>query len=164
VSRGAPLQPRRGRVEIRLAGAFDLALLAGLHAVCFEERWDAAALASLLAMPGALAFLAAAEAEPLGFVLLRRAAEEAEIISIGVRPEARRSGIGRQLLAAAEAAARDGGAARLFLEVAADNFQALALYSTNGFTEVGKRPNYYRRIGAAMTALVLSKEILSRKD
>jgi [ribosomal protein S18]-alanine N-acetyltransferase len=164
VSRGTPLRPRRGLVEIRRAGAFDLALLAGLHAACFEERWDESALASLLAMPGALAFLAAAEAGPLGFVILRTAAEEAEIISIGVSPEARRSGVGRRLLGAAAAAARDNGAAQIFLEVAADNFQALALYSSDGFTEVGRRSNYYRRIGGATTALVLSKKILPRGD
>jgi ribosomal-protein-alanine N-acetyltransferase len=137
-------------------------LLAGLHAACFTERWDEAALASLLSTPGALAFLAAAGGEPSGFVILRAIAGEAEIISIGVRPEMRRSGIGRGLLAAAVATAGDRGAERLFLEVAADNFPALGLYLTNGFTEVGQRRNYYRRIGGAMTALVLSKEIPPR--
>src|SRR5258708_38006189 len=45
-------------IAIRPAGPFDLTLLAELHAACFDERWDAPALASLLAMPGALAFLA----------------------------------------------------------------------------------------------------------
>ena len=155
-------------IAIRPAGPFDLALLAELHAACFAERWDAPALASLLAMPGALAFLASGpigrDEEPLGFVLLRAIAGEAEIISIGVRPEARRRGIGRRLLEAALAAAAAGGAERLFLEVAADNYQALGLYLSHDFTEVGRRPNYYQRNGGGIMALVLSKPILPRQE
>jgi len=155
-------------LAIRPAGPFDLTLLAELHAACFAERWDAPALASLLAMPGALAFLASGpigrDEEPLGFVLLRAIAGEAEIISIGVRPQARRRGIGRRLLEAALAAAAAGGAERLFLEVAADNYQALGLYLSHDFTEVGRRPNYYQRNGGGIMALVLSKPILPRQE
>jgi len=155
-------------LAIRPAGPFNLTLLAELHAACFAERWDAPALASLLAMPGALAFLASGpigrDEEPLGFVLLRAIAGEAEIISIGVRPEARRRGIGRRLLEAALAAAAAGGAERLFLEVAADNYQALGLYLSHDFTEVGRRPNYYQRNGGGIMALVLSKPILPRQE
>ena len=155
-------------LAIRPTGPFDLTLLAELHAACFAERWDAPALASLLAMPGALAFLASGpigrDEEPLGFVLLRAIAGEAEIISIGVRPEARRRGIGRRLLEAALAAAAAGGAERLFLEVAADNYQALGLYLSHDFTEVGRRPNYYQRNGGGIMALVLSKPILPRQE
>ena len=158
MSPGVPSPP----VTIRPAGSFDLALLAVLHAACFEERWDEAALASLLAMPGVHGLLAEA-AEPLGFVLLRVAADEAEIISIGVHPAARRLGIGRRLLKAAEAAAAAAGAERLFLEVAADNFQALGLYSALGFTEIGRRAKYYRRIESAMDAHVLAKKIPLRQ-
>jgi [ribosomal protein S18]-alanine N-acetyltransferase len=180
-------------VAIRPAGPFDLALLAELHAACFAERWDVPALASLLAMPGALALLAGGGLgpgdeprdeqspgeqtpgeqppgehplgeQPLGFVLLRAIAGEAEIISIGVRPEARRRGIGRRLLAAALAAATAAGAENLFLEVATDNWQALGLYLSHDFTEVGRRPNYYQRNGGGIMALVLSKPILPRAE
>ena len=167
-------------IAIRPAGPFDLTLLAELHAACFDERWDAPALASLLAMPGALAFLAAGPLaadesghppdgqplgeHPLGFVLLRAIAGEAEIISIGVRPEARRAGIGHRLMDAALAAAAAGGAERLFLEVAADNWQALGLYLSYDFTEVGRRPNYYWRNDRGIMALVLSKPILIRHE
>lgn len=82
---------RGRRVAIRRAGPLDLALLARLHAACFEEAWDSAALASLLAMPGACALIAGAgRGEALGFVILRAVAGEAEIISLGVEPRARR--------------------------------------------------------------------------
>jgi ribosomal-protein-alanine N-acetyltransferase len=131
-------------------------------------------------MPGALAFLAAGplaagesghspdeqprDEQPLGFVLLRAIAGEAEIISIGVRPEARRAGIGHRLMDTALAAAAAGGAEHLFLEVAADNWQALGLYLSYDFTEVGRRPNYYWRNDRGIMALVLSKPILIRHE
>ena len=147
-------------VQLRVAGPFDMPLLAALHARCFAEVWDAAAWAGLLAMPGAVAFLAEdpGTGDALGFVALRAVAGEAEIISIGVRPGARRAGIGRRLLAAAIAAVAEGGAARLFLEVAADNWPARALYLASGFVEVGRRPDYYRRGAGAVTALVLARD------
>ncbi len=166
---------------IRAAGPQDLDDLAALHGACFAEAWDRAALAELMAMPGAQALIArpelraeAPEADRTGadgtgaggpppaqgFVILRWVAEEAEIISIGVRPAVRRRGLGRRLLAAAAATAAGAGARQLFLEVAADNRPALALYLGFGFTQVGRRASYYRddRNGP-IAALVLAKPL-----
>ena len=52
-----------------------------------------------------------------------------------VLPAARRRGIGRELLRAAEAFARERGAAVIRLEVMADNGEALELYETAGFLQ-----------------------------
>jgi len=158
-------------IEIITGGPLAVAVLAEIHAQCFEEPWDAAALASLLSLPGALALLASTlgreatpEVKPLGFVLLRAVADEAEILSLAVRPEARRRGHGRRLLRAAVEAARLAGAARLFLEVAEDNRPALALYSSESFAEIGRRREYYHRAGAGLTALVLTKTVMSTPE
>src|SRR5665213_1417123 len=109
--------------RIRALVPTELEALARIHAECFAEAWDADALATLLAMPGAFALLAQDENNGvlLGFVMIRGAGDEAEIITLGVDPGRRQRGLGRALLAAglSEAAAR--GSARLFLEVAADN-------------------------------------------
>jgi [ribosomal protein S18]-alanine N-acetyltransferase len=78
-----------------------------------------------------------------GFVLARAAAGEAEILTLAVVPAARRQGVGSALLAGAMAAACARGAAEMFLEVAASNAAAHALYAGLGFTEVGRRPRYY---------------------
>src|SRR5262249_14255076 len=69
-------------IAIRPAGPFDLALLAELHGTCFDDPWSVAALADLLAMPGALALLASTSEVPQGFAILRTIAGEGEIISI----------------------------------------------------------------------------------
>jgi ribosomal-protein-alanine N-acetyltransferase len=146
--------------RIRAVEAFDLAMLAALHAACFEEAWSRDSLATLLATPGAFGLVAAGGAEPTGFLLARIATDEAEILSLGVRPPARRRGIGSCLLQAALERMARGGARRTFLEVAEDNVAALALYSAAGFTPVGRRPRYYRRCGTHPTAaLVLSRPL-----
>lgn len=143
--------------RIRPAGPFDLAVMAALHAACFDEPWDAPAMAAVLAGPGSFALLAVAGDEPIGFLLGRIAGGEAEILSIGVPAARRRGGAGGLLLRAALARAVAAGAARVFLEVAEDNAAARALYLRHGFAQVGRRPAYYRRDPTrAAAALVLA--------
>ncbi|MEM9267572.1 MAG: GNAT family N-acetyltransferase, partial [Pseudomonadota bacterium] len=66
----------------------------------------------------------------IGLLILSVAGGEAEVLDVGVVPEARRQGLGRALLTAAVDAAVAGGAARLVLEVAEDNQPAQALYAS----------------------------------
>ena len=140
-------------IEVRrigsAAGAAGAQLLSAVHAACFEEPWGEVAIARLLDGPG-LCGLAAADTEcsadlvPLGMALCRVAGGEAEILTLGVIPERRRQGVGGQLVGECYAIAKAGGAAAMFLEVAADNGAALALYSEAGFRQVGRRENYYQ--------------------
>ena len=124
-----------------VVGPDDAPALAALHAAAFEpgERWDAAAIATLLAMPGAfgLHILGA------GFVLARVAADEAEILTLAVIPPARRRGHAGALLAGAMAGALLRGAGTMFLEVSDHNAAARALYAQAGFAEAGRRRRYY---------------------
>lgn len=125
--------------------------LAALHAEAFATPWDAAAFADLLDQGGV-----ALEAEEDGFILIRTVADEAEILTLAVRPRARRRGLGARLVDAASARARATGATRLFLEVAEDNAPARGLYDRLGFEAAGRRPRYYPRAeGSAVDALIL---------
>jgi ribosomal-protein-alanine N-acetyltransferase len=132
-------------------------LLAAMHGICFAEPWSAGSLASSLEMPGAAGLIAVAGATltpslgdsgPAGFVLWRAAAGEAEILTIAVLPPWRRHRLGRRLLDAALAGARHHGAQAMFLEVAAGNEAALALYGGAGFARVGVRKGYYSGVDA----------------
>lgn len=123
---------------------------AALHAGCFpapwEQRWDRHAFADLLAMPGTFGLIARdRRGTALGLVLARVAADEAEILTVGVAPGHRRGGLATALLEAAAAAVRGRGARRLYLEVAEDNPPARALYLARGFRQVGRRGGYYPR-------------------
>jgi len=81
----------------------------------------------------------------VGYVLARQAADEAEILNLGVAPAARRRGIGRALVREGLAALAARGAEQVFLEVRESNAAARALYAEFGFAEVGRRRGYYRR-------------------
>jgi [ribosomal protein S18]-alanine N-acetyltransferase len=132
--------------------------LAELHARAFvtPAPWDAASFAGLLADP--LIFLLL-EGDA-GFLLGRAVAGEAELLTIAVAPEARRRGLGRKLVTRFLYQARLRGAERAFLEVAADNPAAIALYESSGFRKAGLRRGYYRSPeGARIDALVLARDL-----
>lgn len=159
-------------LSLRRAGAGDADLLAGLHASAFTgaDVWDAAAMARLLALPGVSALIAVmsadnrcAEGAPAGFIMLRSAADEAEIVTFCVAPAQQRRGVGRRLLDAAMGLAAKAGARRLYLEVAADNCRAARLYEAAGFVECGRREGYYpREDGRATDARILARSLLQR--
>ena len=79
-----------------------------------------------------------------GLLIARQAADEAELLTFGVAPACRRSGLGRALLDEASKI-RTSGARQLFLEVETGNEAALALYRAFGAVPVGQRPGYYSR-------------------
>lgn len=143
--------------------ATSLKELATLHGECFDESWDASAIARLLAMPGAFAYSVSevddTDSPSAGFVIARTGGGEAEILTICVRPAARMSGLGRCLLEAAAAHALAAGAETLFLEVAEDNLAALRLYERFGFYLVGMRPAYYRRGNDRVAARTLKLDL-----
>ncbi len=129
-----------------LRGTASAGLLAVLHAQCFApgERWDEAAFGSVLAMPGGFGGVAGTDAgRPDALALARVAADEAELLTVGVLPAARGRGLAARLLEELAAEAAGLGAARLFLEVSVGNAPALALYRRLGFGEVGRRRQYY---------------------
>ena len=125
------------------------------HARCFTtpRPWTAAEFAALLAEPPVFATLA-----ETGFALGRVVADEAELLTIAVAPEARRQGEGRALLDGFLRTARARGAETAFLEVAADNTPAIALYERGGFAPAGRRRGYYTQPGGpALDALVMTR-------
>ena len=115
--------------------------LAALHATAFDGplRWSAAALRDMAGAPGGFVLEAG---DATGFALGRAILDEAELLALVVAADTRRRGTGRALLARFEAAARARGAARAFLEVAAGNAAARALYARAGWRQVARRPDY----------------------
>lgn len=128
----------------------------------WERPWSPDEFSALLATPGCFGHVLVDgdDHRPCGLILLRVAADEAEILTIGVVPERRgRRGAARLLeQAMAECAAR--GVREIFLDVAEDNEPARRFYARHGFSEIGKRPSYYARGAApAVTACVMSRRL-----
>jgi ribosomal-protein-alanine N-acetyltransferase len=74
----------------------------------------------------------------------RIVADEAEILRLSVVWDARRQGLGLQLLDFSLRYCRSRGAKKCFLELRASNIAAGKLYEKRGFTRVGRRRAYYR--------------------
>ena len=128
-------------------------ILAAIHSAAMPEAaWSPEAWRSLVAAPGGRTRIAMDGAEPVGFLHLRCAGGEAEVVMIATHPSAQRRGIATALLEDA-LAALDG--VTLFLEVAECNHAARALYARFGFEPVGRRPGYYRTPSRREDALVL---------
>jgi len=129
--------------------------MARIHAAAFvhDRAWTAQEIADLLASPFVTHL-----AEPQGFTLTRRIAGEAELLTLAVDPAAQRQGIGRRLLQRwMDGLETQAGTA--FLEVAADNTAAIALYTSAGFRQTATRRGYYQRKDApSVDALILSRQ------
>ncbi|HEV2673972.1 MAG TPA: GNAT family N-acetyltransferase [Aliidongia sp.] len=143
---------RPPEIAIVTIGAAELRVAALIHQEAFGfDAWDERAIADLLAMPGAIGRMAIDRAvnppEPLGFALLLFVAEDAELLTVGVRPAARRRRVAMRLMADFFEVGRRRGATNAFLEVAADNIPGQRLYARLGFLVEGTRRDYYKRPG-----------------
>lgn len=145
------------RSAVSVTSTHDPALLSSLHSACFAEGWSKDAFADLVSVRNVTALIATRQAVgAVGYILIRCAADEAEIISLGVVPDARRTGVAGKLLADAMARATNQGATSMFLEVAEDNDGARVFYRKHRFDEVGRRPGYYAGTGGpAIDAIVM---------
>ncbi|WP_123770399.1 ribosomal protein S18-alanine N-acetyltransferase [Vulcaniibacterium tengchongense] len=96
----------------------------------------------------------------IGYFLMSLAAGEAHVLNICIDPAEQGRGHGRRLLRALLRIARGRGAERVFLEVRPSNAGAIALYHSEGFNEIGRRPRYYPARDGREDALVMAMELL----
>jgi ribosomal protein S18 acetylase RimI-like enzyme len=76
-------------------------------------------------------------------VLVREGSAVARLYSIAVAEASRGTGLGRRLLADAEAVAIRAGQRLLRLEVREENLSAIRLYEGRGYRRIGRYPRYY---------------------
>ena len=132
-------------VLVPMTAAHIDALMPYEHEMFGTEAWTAASYREELADTRHRHYLAAEDdaGRLLGWAGVMVVADAAQILTIGVVPEARRQGLGQRLLDALLAEAGRRGAAAVFLEVRVDNEAALELYRRNGFRQLRVRRGYY---------------------
>jgi tRNA threonylcarbamoyladenosine biosynthesis protein TsaB len=156
--RAPDVKPQATRVSFSTAGPAAVKLLAEIHSECFDTKWSEAAFSEMLASSGTSAVVISSQNNPTGFVLFRKAADEAEILTICTRPAVRQRGHAKSLVQHVEVLLKKDGVKSLFIEVAISNLAGLALYKSCGFTQAGVRKNYYERgDGAREDALIMRK-------
>ena len=79
----------------------------------------------------------------VGYVVFWVVHDEVHVLNVATALAARRRGIGRALMDAAEEEGRRRGARLSTLEVRRSNAPAIALYAAMGYRQVGVRHNYY---------------------
>jgi len=145
------------------ARPLDTPAMAEIHASAFAHGWSEPEIEALLAQSG-VAGLVARRASPLGtrrpvgFVLTRLAADEAEILTVAVARRWQGRGVGRDLVETALRRLYAARAATVFLEVASTNAAAVTLYNGRGFRVVGERRGYYAGTADAGHALVMRRD------
>lgn len=152
-------------VVVEAARVADAPDLAAVHAASFPHRWSAEEIEALLLDDTVFGLIARranifGTRSVVGFVLMRRVADEAEILTIAVDPRRRGRGLGRALVEHAFRRLYRDRVKAVFLEVDGGNASALALYRRLGFRKVGERKGYYRAGSEpGATALVMRADL-----
>jgi ribosomal-protein-alanine acetyltransferase len=92
---------------------------------------------------GTFGWVAENDKQIAGFLVVRQALDEIEILNMAVRLEFRRQGIGSKLFDTALQNAYKQGATKVYLEVRASNDPAIEFYKRHGFKMLGRRLQYY---------------------
>jgi ribosomal-protein-alanine N-acetyltransferase len=151
----------RSEPALTEASPRDAAAMAALHAISFRRGWSDGEIEALLVDESVLAHRAMLGRTLVGFILSRRAAGEAEILSVAVTPSSRGRGLGAAMLQLHLRQLAGLGVQAVFLEVDEDNASACRLYSSAGFHEVARREGYYcDQAGRSAAALVLRRDLV----
>jgi len=138
-------------MEISIASLLDISALNKLEHECFEkDAWPFLDLVAVLTFPEVIRLKAIDEnGKMIGFVAGDPRTSEgfSWIATIGVAPEFRRRGIGRDLLRACESQLKTP---RIRLSVRASNDGAIKLYEQEGYSRVDVWQSYYNDGEAAI--------------
>lgn len=130
--------------------------VASLEKICFSDPWSERSIGSELENPLAYWLVTEIDGNVAGYVGSQTVLGETDMMNIAVHPDYRRRGIAEKLVLALVEGLKEQGSHYLTLEVRASNLPAIALYEKLGFSEIGRRKNYYRN--PKEDALILRKE------
>ncbi len=134
-------------MTIRIATPADLDAIMAIENASFPtDAWSAESMAAELNAEYSHYVVDEDGGKVIGYAGLRaiRGSADADVQTIALLEERRGEGRGRALLRALLIEASARRSREVFLEVRADNPGAEALYASEGFTELGRRPRYYQ--------------------
>ncbi len=137
----------------------DIDRVAALERSAYEYPWSPGIFRDCL-LAGYTGVVVEQQGEVVAYAIMSIAAGEAHLLNLCVATNARRRGLGRQLLDTMLQRAAAAGADRLHLEVRPSNDAALELYLKTGFERIGVRRRYYRAAGGSEDAVLLARSLL----
>ncbi len=115
-----------------------------LEKTCFCDYWKHDMIFEETESPFNVIKLALDDSkEVIGYIIVKRVFEEAEILRLCVLPQNRREGIAEKLLKSAINECLKKDVVRFFLEVRISNIAASSLYKKAGFQLLDIRKKYY---------------------
>ena len=129
---------------IRRMSAADIHFAAEIERLCFVHPWSEQSINEEMSKENSVFLMAFEDETPIGYVGLSTILDEGYMGNLGVVEEYRRKGIGRALMNELINECKAMDSAFVTLEVRASNTPAVKLYESLGFTEAGRRKNYYK--------------------
>ncbi|WP_044529138.1 ribosomal protein S18-alanine N-acetyltransferase [Herbaspirillum sp. B65] len=152
--------PRYGILQFGGMSAADLDAVVQIEDAVYSHPWTRGNFQDSLYSGYQAQTLRDARGQLLGYFLVMLAVDEAHLLNISVAAAHQHQGLGRLLLDRATAVARQHQMRMMLLEVRESNLHAAKVYRHYGFTEIGRRKNYYpaanqTREGAIVMSLSL---------
>jgi len=145
--------------RVRPARFNDAEAMLAIEQRAHSHPWSRKQFEEILDSDHAVWVLEDADARCMGYAVLMLAVDDTDLLNIAIEPQYRRRGLGRLILREVLDRVRERGALRCFLEVRVSNIAAIALYRREGFTEVGRRRDYYPSRQGREDALVMCLEL-----
>lgn len=120
----------------------DIPELAELEKECFSVPWSEAAL-NILLSDHAFGLKKSVDGKIVAYVGVMFVENEAQVLNLASLPAYRKQGYARELLKELFSEIAKIGCDTLTLEVRESNIPAYNLYKSVGFSEIGKRKEYY---------------------
>ncbi len=147
---------RREMIRYELMKAEHVSAVADLEKRCFSMPWSEKSIFSELENPLSVWVVALDGETVVGYIGSQAVLDEADVMNVAVDVSFRRKGIATELVSALVGELSCRQVRSLTLEVRASNQPARAMYDKLGFTQAGRRPNYYS--APREDALILRKE------
>lgn len=144
-------------LEIRKMRSADLPQVMLIEFATFTMPWSEATFRGLLRRKDSDLIVADIKGEIAGYAVFWAVMDQGELGNVAVDDDHRGKGIGSKLIEAILQRADERGVKEIFLEVRKSNVRAQDLYKTFGFSEVGRRKNYY--LEPLEDALVMKKQL-----
>lgn len=142
----------------RLMTQYDLPVILDIEYRSYDFPWTEGIFHDCLRF-GYSSWVIEIDRRIIGYAVMSVAVQECHILNLCVDPEYQGNGIGRRLLDQLFTIARARKADTAFLEVRPTNIQALSLYFSEGFNEIGTRRNYYPALIGREDAIILAKTL-----
>lgn len=144
-------------MQIRPMTKEDCEQVAAIESVSFSVPWSLNAFLDTVERENYRYFVAEEAGVILGYCGFTYVLDEAEIPNVCVKAEARKKGVGKNMMTAMIDAAKQLGVVVLYLEVRESNTPARRLYESLGFVADGIRRNFYEQ--PVENAVLMSKTL-----